>query len=115
MALTRNSKHTIAERIKEDPAFARALLAEATSLFYSGESETSRMVLRALVNNTIGFEELSRTIDIPAKSLHRMLSSRGNPSMDNISAVFSALCGRLKVKIELTVVDVGKKRKVVAR
>jgi len=43
--------------------------------------------------------------DRPSKSLHRMLSSNGNPSMDNLSAIFGALRGRLRVDIEVRAVD----------
>jgi DNA-binding phage protein len=105
MALTRNFKQTIVERVNRDPAFAKALLDEATRLFLSGESETARLILRDLVNATIGFEGLARATETPPKSLHRMLSERGNPSMDNIAAIFCAVCQNLNVQIETTIVD----------
>jgi DNA-binding phage protein len=37
----------------------------------------------------------------PAKSLHRMLSLNGNPSMDNLAAIFDALRSTLGVEIEV--------------
>ncbi len=114
MALTRNFKETVIERVNRDPAFAKALLDEAISLFLDGEPETARLILRDLVNATIGFEELAKAIDTPAKSLHRMLSQRGNPSMDNTSAIFSAICKSLHVEIETKVSEVRKKRKALA-
>lgn len=114
MALTRDFKETIVERVHRDPAFAKALLDEAVSLFLDGDSETARLILRDLVNATIGFEELAKAIDIPPKSLHRMLSQRGNPNMDNTSAIFSAICKSLHVKIDTTVSEVSKKRKALA-
>ena len=40
MALTRDFKDTIVARIKSDPDFAKALLDEAATLFFSGETET---------------------------------------------------------------------------
>jgi DNA-binding phage protein len=36
-----------------------------------------------LVNATIGFEGLASRMGKPSKSLHRMLSPRGNPSIEN--------------------------------
>lgn len=33
----------------------------------------------------------------PSKSLHRMLSPKGYPSMDNMAAIFGAIGSRLKV------------------
>lgn len=91
MAPTRDFKQTVAERAERDPAFARNLLDEATSLMVNGEPETARLVLRDLVNATIGFEALATKTHKPAKSLHRMLSARGNPGMDSLSAIFSAV------------------------
>ena len=55
------------------------------------------MLLRDLVNATVGFETLAAMTDKPAKSLHRMLSRTGNPSMDNLAAIFDAVRQRLKV------------------
>jgi DNA-binding phage protein len=101
MALTRDFKQTIAERVTRDPAFARAILDEAGTLFLNGEPETARMMLRDLVNATIGFEQLAKQTGKPAKSLHRMLSRNGNPSMDNLAAIFDVLCSTLGVEIEV--------------
>lgn len=91
MALTRNSRHTIIERIRQDPAFGQALLDEAQTAFVQGEPALARLTLRDLVHGTIGFESLSAELQIPSKSLHRMLSAKGNPCMDNLSMIFNVL------------------------
>jgi len=108
MALTRDFKETILERVNSDPAFAKALLDEAGTLFLNGDPETARLILRDLVNATIGFEELANIIPAPAKSLHRMLSERGNPSMNNVAAIFSAVSKRLDVRIEAHAMKKGR-------
>ena len=100
MALTRDFKQTVVERVKRDPAFAQALLDEAATLFLNGEPETARLILRDLVNATISFEQLATLTAKPSKSLHRMLSSSGNPSMDNLAAIFHAIRERLNVSLE---------------
>ena len=105
MALTRNFKQTVIERVERDPEFAKALLDEAATLFLSGEPETARLILRDLVNATIGFEQLAEMTDKPSKSLHRMLSPSGNPSMDNLAAIFGAVRTRLKVGFEVHTVE----------
>lgn len=105
MALTRNFKQTVIERVERDPAFAKALLDEAATLFLSDEPETARLILRDLVNATVGFEQLAVLTDKPSKSLHRMLSSKGNPSMDNLAAIFGAVRARLKVGIQVRTVE----------
>jgi DNA-binding phage protein len=100
MALTRNFKQTVIERVNRDPAFAQALLDEAATLFLNGEPETARLILRDLVNATIGFEQLAAMTDKPSKSLHRMLSPTGNPSMDNLAAIFLVMRECLNVSLE---------------
>jgi DNA-binding phage protein len=107
MALTRNFKQTVIERVERDPEFAKALLDEAATLFLSDEPETARLILRDLVNATLGFEQLAALTDKPSKSLHRMLSPKGNPSMDNLAAIFGALRVRLKVDLEVHAVKMA--------
>ena len=104
MALTRNFKKTVVERVERDPKFAKALLDEAATLFLSGEPETARLILRDLVNATLGFEQLAEMTDKPSKCLHRMLSPKGNPSMDNLAAIFGAVRAQLKVDLEVRAV-----------
>ena len=104
MALTRNFKETIVERVQSDATFAQALLDEAATLFLNGEPETARLILRDLVNATIGFEQLAELTAKPSKSLHRMLSVSGNPTMTNISAIFAAIKKVLGVEIRTQVV-----------
>ena len=100
MALTRNFKETVIQRVQYDSSFAQALLDEAATLFLNGEPETARLILRDLVNATIGFEQLAELTSKPSKSLHRMLSPTGNPSMDNLAAIFLAVRERLQVSLQ---------------
>ena len=110
MALTREFKETFVERIESEPEFASAILKEAITVYLNGEADIARMVLRDLVNATIGFETLSSVANIPSKSLHRMLSDRGNPSMTNFSTIVAALSDHLKVSIETKVVRKRRKK-----
>jgi hypothetical protein len=43
MALTRDFKNSVVARVGRDPAFAKALLDEAATLFLSGDPETARL------------------------------------------------------------------------
>jgi len=104
MALTRDFKETVAARAQNDPAFAQALLDEAITLFVNGEPDSAKLILRDLVNATVGFEALAEEIHKPAKSLHRMLSRSGNPTMSNLSAVFAAIKRALKVEAHTQIV-----------
>ena len=101
MTITRDFKETINERAQNDPDFAIALLDEAMSLFLNGEPDVARLILRDLVKATVGFEALATNAAKPSKSLHRMLSARGNPTMKNLSGILTVLRQNLNVKINV--------------
>jgi len=101
MAIKRDYKDTINERVSREPAFTAALLDEAITLFLNGEPEVARLVLRDLVNATVGFEQLALEVEKPSKSLHRMLSARGNPTMDNLTKIIGILRNNLGLDIEV--------------
>jgi DNA-binding phage protein len=98
--LTVDSSRTVQARIKADPAFAEALLREATEMFLNGEAEAARLLLRDVVNATVGFEKIAEATNRPSKSVHRMLSARGNPTMESLTAVFSAIRKVLNITFE---------------
>lgn len=104
MTITRDFNETVNARVRRDPEFAKALLDEAASLFLNGEPKTARVVLRDLVNATIGFENLAVQTSLPSKSLHRMLSASGNPTMNNLTAIFNILRKQLNVNIQVSTV-----------
>lgn len=52
----------------------------------------------------LGCEQFAIQIGCPRKSLSRMLSSKGNPSMDNLAASFGVMCRRLGVALQVNVV-----------
>jgi DNA-binding phage protein len=103
--LTRDFRKTVDARTLRDLTFATALLDEAVSLFLNGEPETARLILRDLVNATVGFEELALATSKPSKSLHRMLSAKGNPTMDNLTTILNVLRKQLKVDIKVHTVS----------
>jgi len=107
MALTRDFKNTIVERVEREPAFAKAMLNEAATAFLNGEPEVARLILRDLVNATVGFEQLALLTNRPSKSLHRMLSPTGNPGMDSLAAIFAAIRSFLHVGIQARSVKVS--------
>ena len=106
MALTRDFTETVNARVQRDPEFAIALLDEAISLFLNGEPETARLILRDIVNATIGFEQLAIETSKPSKSLHRMLSAKGNPTMDKLTAIFNVLRKNMNVNINVQTTEV---------
>jgi DNA-binding phage protein len=106
MALTRDFKQTIRDRVQRDPVFRMALLREAADSLLSGDLDTAKAVLRDYINATMGFSELAEATHIPSKSLMRMLGPNGNPRADNIVDIMAYVqkhAGvRLQVKTEAT-------------
>ena len=103
MALTREYKQTVLARIKRDPKFARALYAEAVNALLEGETDEGLSMLRDLVHAGITFKTLSEQTGFGEKTLHRMLSSRGNPTTRNLFTVTKAICEDLRIKIRVAV------------
>jgi DNA-binding phage protein len=101
MPITKDYKETVNERLHHDSEFAVALLDEAMTLFLNGEPDVARLILRDLVNATVGFETLASETTKPSKSLHRMLSAKGNPTMDNLTTILKVLRQKLNVNIEV--------------
>ena len=99
MALTKAFRETVCERAQRDAAFRKALLTEAMNAYLAGDEASGKAVLRDLINATIGFEGLAAELQIPAKSLHRMLGRNGNPSVANFFAILGVLQRRSEVKL----------------
>ena len=91
MALTRDYREGILARIRNDPRFASALYAEAMNALLDGESAEGLSMLRDLVHAEITFKELARQTGFGEKTLHRMLSRRGNPTARNLARIIRAI------------------------
>jgi DNA-binding phage protein len=89
--LTRDFKETILERAQKDPAFRIGLLTEAAQCLLNNETGVAKTLLRDYVNATLGFQALGGIVDKKPSSLMRMLSDKGNPTIDNMSEVLAAV------------------------
>ena len=103
MALIREYKETVLARIKRDPKFARALYVEAVNALLEGETDEGLSILRDLVHAGITFKQLAKQTGFGEKTLHRMLSNRGNPTTRNLFAVTKAIREDLGIKPELKI------------
>ena len=57
MAIARDFKVTVRERLQRDPFFRKALLREAADCLLTSDVETGKSLLRDYVNATIDFQE----------------------------------------------------------
>lgn len=103
MALTREYKETVVARIRRDKKFGRALYAEALTALLDGETAEGLSLLRDLVHAGISFKELAEQTGLGEKTLHRMLSTRGNPTTRNLFAGTKAICEHLAFKPHVAV------------
>lgn len=102
MPLTTTFRQSILARARRDPRFCEGLLTEAVNAYLGGETAVGKAILRDLVNATLGFEGLATEVTKPSKSLHRMLSRRGNPSSENFFAIVRALQKAIHVELRVT-------------
>jgi DNA-binding phage protein len=89
MSLTREFKDTVKARADRDPAFRKAMIAEALSCFVEGDIATMKIMLRDYINATDGFEVVAKAIGKTAKSLMRSLSATGNPQLDTLAPIIA--------------------------
>ena len=106
MALTRDFKVAVRERLQRDPSFCEALLKEAVECLLSGDVETGKSLLCDYINATIGFGELGGLTDKSPKSLMRMLSQNGNPQARNLFEIIGCLQDHEGVHLEVQAIKV---------
>lgn len=101
MALSRNFKDTVKARADRDPEFRAALLSEAVESFAAGEADVGKALMRDYISATIGFEQLGEAVSIDPKNLMRMFGPKGNPRLNNLSAVLRELNRREAVHLKV--------------
>jgi hypothetical protein len=101
MALTRNFKETIRERVQRDPVFREELLKEGIQCLLAGDVDIGKAILRDYINATLGFEKLSSLTEKSAKSLIRMFGPKGNPQARNLFEIIDHLQKREGVQLRV--------------
>lgn len=91
VALTKEYKETVVNRIRKDPKFTAALFSEAIAAFLEEDRETAFSILRDLVHARISFVKLARETGFDEKALHRMLSAKGNPTTRNFFKIIHVI------------------------
>lgn len=90
----RNTRATIREArelMERDPVMRMAMYREVLLALFQCDDQLVKHLLRDLINYGVGFEDLSTKINIPSKSIHRMLSPRGNPTSRHLFTILRAL------------------------
>lgn len=99
MPLTRDFRETVKARADRDPVFRAGLYQEAVQAMLDGDFGTAKILLRDVINATVGFAQLGSRIDVPEKSLMRMFGPTGNPRAENLIAVVAALKDECRLSV----------------
>jgi len=84
-------KDALQKKIAAKPHLIKGMLAEASQGLLDGEIGIFKSKIRESVNGTIGWQELAESTGLNDKSLIRMFSEEGNPSIINCTAVLCTL------------------------
>jgi DNA-binding phage protein len=79
------------ESILSDAQWRRKTFARALNAIYRADIDYAKQELRAVINGQLGFERLADLTCLPSKSLHRMLSEKGNPTAKNLGSILQAI------------------------
>ena len=104
MALTRNFKDTIMERIRADSEYADAIFEQGVQAMLDGDVGAGKSIIRDYINATIGFEALAAEVDKDPKSVMRMFSEKGNPNANNLFGVICSLQRYTKKHLQVSAV-----------
>lgn len=95
---SRSHDEAVAELLRDDPEFAAAYLSAALSeADIPGGREALLSVLRQIAEAQ-GMAKVAERAGIPRESIYRVLSSKGNPRLETLLSVISALGLRLDVR-----------------
>lgn len=96
-------EQAVLARAKTDKAYREGLLAAAIQEISVNNLAVARALLRHSVNASIGFETLATYMDKSPKSLMRMLSANGNPTLSNIARILAVLLEHTNSRITVTI------------
>jgi probable addiction module antidote protein len=79
--------HSASERLADKKYVAQALI----ECLQDGDAEAFKDILRSYLD-VVNKSRFSSKTHIPQRTLYRMVSENGNPTLDNIARVVHALC-----------------------
>jgi hypothetical protein len=82
---------TIMEHLKSSVSFRREYLRCALECTLQGDLDVAKSILRKYINGTVGFIPLGKALDRDPKTLMRMFSARGNPTIKNFFEIVTYL------------------------
>lgn len=113
MPLTKDFRETVKARADRDPAFRAGLYQEAIVAMLDDDFATGRVLIRDFINATIGFPCLAERTGLSAKSLMRMFSPSGNPTVESLLSVLNTLKAECKLALKVEAKPIRRRRRPV--
>jgi len=107
MAAVSHHDREVAELRADRELAVEYLKAAMESLDNPDDRAVGLLALRTVAEAYGGLGAIAADAGISRESLYRALSPKGNPSMDNLSAIFGAVRARLNVGIEVHTVELA--------
>jgi DNA-binding phage protein len=79
---------------------------EALRAFFIGRDDEGKLCLRDVINASMGFEQLANATGLHSKSIHRMLSKKGNPTSRNLFLLIRTIALKEGFDVRVSVGDV---------
>jgi|DeeseametaMP1786_FD_contig_21_1114878_length_1069_multi_8_in_0_out_0_2 DNA-binding phage protein len=87
----RYANEIIVEELKNDREFLKVHICHAITSLFNKEFSEGCLMIRDIVNATIGFKELSLKLNKSDKALMQMLAKSSNPTIENLFSIISAV------------------------
>lgn len=87
----RNASDVHVEVLREDKKLRLIHLQNAINMIFSTDSRVALLMLRDVINASIGFQELAIKVGKSDKNIMGMLTGSSNPTLDSISRIINAI------------------------
>jgi hypothetical protein len=102
LLLTVDFNDTVTEQLKTSVTFRREYLRCAMECTLKGDLDVAKSILRKYINGTVGFIPLGKALGRDPKTLMRMFSARGNPTVRNFFELVTYLQKREGAVVRVT-------------
>ena len=93
----------VKENAQRDPVFRGLLLPGVIDLLLSGEVQVAKIRLRHTVHATIGYEKMGALIGKSPECVKRMLTTDGNPTLDELFEIIGHVQQHEGIRLEVKV------------
>lgn len=97
----REANELIVEKLRSNDELRRLHLKDAFECLFTDEYRIGLLMLRDVINASCGFPAIAAAVGKDPKSVMRMLSNAGNPTIENLFKIIHFLIEREGGKVNL--------------